>query len=94
MGELSPCARSSPAARLKPRNRAVAHIVAARDLAHRLARVAAADGLALLMVGELRLAAHANAAFFGAGAALAGAGADQLTFELSQPPKTVSIKRP
>jgi len=53
------------------------HVVAAGNVAERLAlAVAAADRLAFLMVGELRLAAELDATGFGALASLTGAGAD------------------
>ena len=57
----------------------MADVVAARDLAHRLALlVAPSDRLALLMFGQFRFAAELDAARLGAFAAFTGAGADQL----------------
>ena len=47
----------------QPRNRTMTDVVAAGDLAHRLAvAVASLDRLALLVVGQFRLAAHLDAA--------------------------------
>src|ERR1700676_3892395 len=68
----------------EPRNRAVAHIVAAGNLAHRLAALAARKRLALLMRGQLGCAAELDAARLGARPAFAGAGAYQLPLELGQ----------
>ena len=60
-------------------------VIAAGDVAHRLAvDVAPTNRLALLMIGQFRLAAHLDAARFGPLASLAGAGADQLFLELGQ----------
>src|SRR5262249_17929640 len=60
------------------RNRAVRDVVAARDLAHRLAiDIASTDRLAPLMLGQFRFAAELDAAGPGALATLAGAGAYQ-----------------
>ena len=61
-------------------------VVAAGDLAHRLAvKVAPADRLALLMIGQFRFAAELDASRFGPLTALAGTGADQVALELRQP---------
>lgn len=63
----------------------MADVVAARDLAHRLAfAVAAVDRLALLMVGQFGFAAEFDASGLGALASLAGARADQLFLELGE----------
>ena len=63
----------------------MAHVVAGGDLAQRfVATVAALDRLALLVRGELRLAAQLHAARHGARPAFAGARADQLALELGQ----------
>src|SRR2546425_2415783 len=61
-----------------------ADIVGAGDLPHPLATGAALKGLALLVRGELRAASQLHAARLGAGAALAGAGFDQVALELGQ----------
>jgi hypothetical protein len=63
----------------------VADVVAAGDLAHGFAiSVAAADRLALLVLGQFRFAAEFDAARFGAFASFTGAGTDQL-LKLGQP---------
>jgi len=62
-----------------------ANCVAPRNLPHGFACVAAADRLALLVVGEFRLAPHLDAVRLGSLAAFAGAGADQFAFELGKP---------
>jgi hypothetical protein len=55
----------------------VGDVVAAGDLAHRLAVVVAtADHLALLVFGQFRFAAELDASFLGAGASLIGTGAN------------------
>src|ERR1019366_258432 len=73
--------------RIKPRYGAVRNIEHTRNLARRLARVAAFDRLFLLVLGELRRSPHVNAPRFGAFAAFARAGADQLALELGKPAK-------
>jgi hypothetical protein len=58
-------------------------IVAACDLAHRLAvAVAATDRLAPLVVGQFRFAAELDTTRHGPRPAFAGARADQIPFEL------------
>jgi hypothetical protein len=60
-------------------------IVAARDLAHRLPEtVAAAYRLALLVVGQFRLAAKPDATRLRPLASFGGAGADKFLLELGQ----------
>src|SRR5690349_23637805 len=67
------------------RNRTVRDIVAARDLAHRLAvEVAATDRLALLVFGQFRFAAELDAACLRALAALASACPDQIALKLGK----------
>ncbi len=65
----------------------MADIVRPGDFPGRLAGVASLQGLALLVGGELRLAAHPHAAGLGEPAALAGADADQLALKLGQAAK-------
>jgi hypothetical protein len=61
--------------RREPRKRAVADIVAAGNLAHRLAvAVAASDGLALLVFRHFRFSAELDASGLGAFASFVGAG--------------------
>jgi hypothetical protein len=61
----------------EPRNRPAGHVVTAANLRKRLfAMIAPLDRLALLVVGEFRLAPHLHALRLGAFAAFAGAGAD------------------
>ena len=60
-------------------------VVAAGDLAHRLAGVAPLDRLPPLVRGELRLAAKPHAVCLRSGSALGRADADQLALELGQP---------
>jgi hypothetical protein len=62
----------------------VADVVRPGDFPGRLAGVAPLQGLALLVGGELRLAAHLHAAGLREPAALAGARADQLALKLGQ----------
>ena len=70
----------------EPRNRAVADIVGAGDLAQWLAvLVAAPNRLALLVFGQFRFAAELDAARLGALVSFAGAGAEQIPLELGQP---------
>ncbi len=70
----------------QPRNRAVADVVTAGDLAQWLAvEVASADRLALLVFGQFRFAAELDAARFSAVASFTGARADQIPLELRQP---------
>jgi hypothetical protein len=60
--------------RRQPRNCPAAHILAAANRGKRfLAMIAALDGLALLVIGELRLAHHLHAPRLGAFAAFARA---------------------
>jgi hypothetical protein len=64
----------------------VADVEAARDLAHWLTvAVAAANRLALLVFGQFWFAAKLDAAFLGAGPALAGARPDKIAFKFRQP---------
>ena len=58
-----------------------------RNLARRLARVAAFERLFLLVLGEFRRSPHVDAPRLGAFAAFARAGADQLALELGKPAK-------
>ncbi len=62
----------------------MADVVGPGDFPGRLAGVAPLQGLALLMGGEFRLAAHLHAAGLGEPAALAGARTDQLPLKLGQ----------
>jgi hypothetical protein len=63
----------------------VADIIAAGDLAHRLAvDVAPADRLAPLVVGQFWFAAELHATRLGAFASFAGAGADEVALELGE----------
>ena len=62
------------------------NIIGARDLAHWLAQlITPSDRLALLVVGQLRLAPKLDTAILGAGPSLGGACADKLFLELGQP---------
>ena len=62
----------------------MANIVRPGNFPGRLAGVATPQRLALLVGGELRLAAHLHAAGLGEPAALAGARTDQLALKLGQ----------
>jgi hypothetical protein len=66
-------------------DRRMAHVIGAGDRGQRLAVGAATERLTLLVGGELRAPAEVDPAGLRAGASLAGADADQLTFELGQP---------
>ena len=63
-------------------DRRMVNVEAAGNLAHRLAAVAPLDRLALLVRGELRLAAHFHVTRFGTLAAFACACPDQVAIEL------------
>src|SRR5438067_3623461 len=79
----------------EPGNRAVTDVVGARDLAHWLAvAVAAANRLALLVLGQFRFAAELDASRFGAVASFAGAARIRSRSNSASPPSTVSISRP
>ena len=70
-------------------------IEAAGDLPHRLAIIAPPHCLALLVRGELRLAAHFHAARLGPLATFAGARPDKVAFELceARPARSASAVR-
>src|SRR3954454_19321150 len=71
--------------RAKPRDRAVADVVAASNLAQRLiAAITAHDSFALLVWGELRLAAELHASRLCTGASFTGARADKFALELCE----------
>ena len=72
----------------QPRYRPATDIVAAANLGKRLlATVAAFDRLVFLVRGKLRLPPHLDTVRLGAGAAFAGAGADQVALEFRKPTK-------
>jgi hypothetical protein len=77
----------------QPRNRAVADIVTARDVARSVARIAALDRLSLLVRRELRLAAELDAVGHRARPSLVRARISSRS-NSARPPSTIVIERP
>ena len=78
----------------QPRNRTLAHAIAAGEFGKRSTFRPSPAGLGLLRICQFRFPAHALPALLRLAAALGGADADKIALHSAKPPKTAIINRP